>query len=138
MPPAPTSDNNASVPRSPLEDPALELYHPFLQRRIRTYMAEMERICTHYGSLRDYADLHLTLGAQRVDGPSGSLWRWREYMPNAESLWLTTDKLNFQRHAKYRFKRCANNIFELELPHDALEHGTYVELRLVAAATRIL
>ena len=73
MPPAQASGSPAPVPRSPLEDPALELYYPFLQRRIRTYMAEMERICTHYGSLRAYANLHLTLGAQRVDGPSGSL-----------------------------------------------------------------
>ena len=134
--PAPTSASPGSaapIPSSPLKDPALELYHSFIQRRIRAYLAEKERICTHYGSLRAYADLHLTLGVHRVEGPSGSLWRWREYMPNAESLWLTTDKLNFQRHAKYRFKRCANNIFELELPPDALEHGTYVELRLVAA-----
>ena len=137
MPPATAPDCPASPPASPpanpLEDPALEPYRPFFQRRIRSFMAERERICTHYGSLRAYANLHLTLGAQRVEGPSGSLWRWREYMPNAESLWLTTDKLNFQRHAKYRFKRCANNVFELELPPDALEHGTYVELRLVAA-----
>lgn len=139
MPPAIASGSPAAPPPmppgnpgNPLDDPALELYRPFIQRRIRTFMAERERICTHYGSLRAYADLHLTLGAHRVDGPSGSLWRWREYMPNAESLWLTTDKLNFQRHAKFRFTRCANNIFELELPPDALEHGTYVELRLVA------
>ena len=116
---------------SPLNDPALEPYRPFLQRRIRTYMAEAERIRTHYGSLHAYADLHLDLGAHLVQTSAGPVWRWREYMPNAESLWLTTDRLNFQRHAKYRFTRCADNIFELELPHDALEHGTYVELRLI-------
>ena len=108
MPPAPASSSPGSpapIPSSPLEDPALELYYPFLQRRIRTFMAERERICTHYGSLRAYANLHLTLGAQRVEGPSGSLWRWREYMPNATAVWLTTDKLNFQRHARFQYQR---------------------------------
>ena len=55
MPPAPASSSPGSpapIPSSPLEDPALELYHSFIQRRIRAYMAEKERICTHYGSLR--------------------------------------------------------------------------------------
>ena len=123
----------SASPGSPLDDPALEQYRPFIQRRTKAYTAEIERIRTHYGSLRAYAGQHLTFGAHRQSTPAGSIWRWREYMPNAESLWLTTDKLNFQRHAKYRFERRADGIFELELPGDALQHGTYVELRLVPA-----
>lgn len=79
--PAPTSGWCAPIPRSPLEDPALEIYHSFIQRRIRAYLAERERICTHYGSLRAYADLHLTLGVHRVEGPSGSLWRCANICP---------------------------------------------------------
>ena len=123
----------SASPGSPLDDPALEQYRPFLQYRTQAYTAEIERIRTLYGSLRAYAGQHLTFGAHRQSTPAGSVWRWREYMPNAESLWLTTDKLNFQRHAKYRFERRADGIFELELPGDALQHGTYVELRLVPA-----
>ena len=114
----------------PLNDPALELYVPFLQRRNRAFTAEMERIVTAFGSLRAYADLHTWLGPHRVNTDAGVIWRWREYMPNAEALWLTTDKLNFQRHAKFRFQRRSDGIFALEIPADALEHGTYAELRM--------
>lgn len=121
------------LPGSPLDDPALEPYRSFLQRRSHTFLAELERIRSSYGSLRAYAGLHLSLGAHRVNGPEGPFWRWREYMPNAESLWLTTDRLQFQRHAKFRFQRMADGVFELRLPETALEHGTYVELRLIPA-----
>ena len=93
----------SASPGSPLDDPALEQYRPFLQYRTKAYTAEIERIRTLYGSLSVYAGQHLTLGVHRLTTPAGNIWRWREYMPNAESLWLTTDKLNFQRHAKYRF-----------------------------------
>lgn len=114
----------------PLKDPALESYYSFLENRTRMFLAEKERIVARYGSLRAYADLHLHLGPHRVDTETGSVWRWREYMPNAEAVWLTTDKLNFQRHAKCRFRRCADGFFELTLPGDALRHGSYVELRM--------
>ncbi len=114
----------------PLKDPALEVYVPFLQRRYRAFTAEMERIVSMFGSLRAYANLHTFLGLHYINERNGFFWRWREYMPHAETLWLTTDKLNFQRHAKFRFVRKANGIFELEIPGDALEHGTYVEFRM--------
>ena len=51
-----------------------------------------------------------------VKKADGEFWRWREYMPNAQTIWLTTNSLNFQRHASHRFKNIGNGYFELELP----------------------
>lgn len=119
------------IPPSPLDDAALEPYRPFLLRRSHNFAAEMERIATHFGSLREYAGLHTQWGLQRVANGAESVWRWREYMPAAQAVWLTTDKLNFQRHAQFRFKRLPGGVFELTLPADALSHGTFVELRVV-------
>ena len=118
-------------PRNPLEDPSLEPYRDFLLRRSRRFEEEMRRITAQYGSLRAYANLHACLGPHRVKNGRGvDCWRWREYMPQAGEVWLTTDRLNFQRHASHRFQRKANGIFELILPPDALAHGDYVELRV--------
>ena len=120
-----------SPPRNPLEDPALEPYRDFLLRRSRRFTEEMRRITAQYGSLRAYANLHTSLGPHRVRNARGvDCWRWREYMPQAGAVWLTTDKLNFQRHASHRFRRKEDGILELILPPDALAHGDYVELRV--------
>ena len=122
-------------PQNPLEDPALEPYRAFLLRRSRRFTDELLRITTQYGSLRAYANLHTSLGLHRVSNAKGETrWRWREYMPQAEAVWLTTDKLNFQRHASHRFQRKQNGIFELTLPLEALAHGDYLELRVLPLA----
>ncbi|MFG6375269.1 MAG: alpha amylase C-terminal domain-containing protein [Desulfovibrio sp.] len=118
-------------PRNPLEDPALAPYHEFLIRRCERFEHEKKRIEEQYGSLKEYADLYTSLGPHLVKKADGEFWRWREYMPNAQTIWLTTNSLNFQRHASHRFKNIGNGYFELELPKSALPHGEYVELRVL-------
>lgn len=117
-------------PANPLEDPALEPYRQFLYGRAGRFADEKKRIEEHYGSLRAYASIHKDLGPHLIDGNDGEFWRWREYMPHAEALWLTTAKLNFQRFASHRFKNIGNGYFELILPKADLPHGEYVELRV--------
>jgi 1,4-alpha-glucan branching enzyme len=119
------------IPANPLEDATLAAYRDFLERRARRFTGELKRIVAAYGSLRAYAALHTNLGIHKIRRTDGTFsWRLREYMPNAEDLWLTTDRLNFQRHASYRFRRLENGVFQLSLPEDALAHGTYMELRV--------
>ena len=95
-------------PRNPLEDPALAPYHEFLIRRCERFEHEKKRIEEQYGSLKEYADLYTSLGPHLVKKADGEFWRWREYMPNAQTIWLTTNSLNFQRHASHRFKNIGN------------------------------
>ncbi|MDR1778070.1 MAG: alpha amylase C-terminal domain-containing protein [Desulfovibrio sp.] len=119
------------IPGNPLEDKELEPYRDFLLRRSNRFAEEMRRIVAQYGSLRAYAGLHTSLGVHRIRLTDGTeAWRLREYMPNAEELWLTTDRLNFQRHASCRFSRLKDGFFQLILPREALAHGTYMELRV--------
>lgn len=119
-------------PASPLEDPALEPYRDFLLARASRFEEEKKRIEEQYGSLRAYANIYKNLGPHLVNEDNGEFWRWREYMPNAESVWLTTARLNFQRFASHRFKDIGNGYFELILPRTDLPHGEYVELRVQA------
>ncbi|MDR1659255.1 MAG: 1,4-alpha-glucan branching protein, partial [Desulfovibrio sp.] len=119
------------IPGNPLEDATLAAYREFLERRASRFSEEYKRIVGAYGSLRSYAALHASLGIHKTRRADGAFsWRLREYMPNAEALWLTTDRLNFQRHAAYRFRRLENGIFQLTLPENVLAHGTYMELRV--------
>lgn len=124
------------APRNPLQDPDLRDYHSFLERRIELFLAEQSRICAHYGSLARYADLHLHLGAHKYTGEDGqSYWRFREWMPAATDIWLTTDHLKFQRWARYKFQRsqqAEEGVWELSVPASELSHGTYMELRIAA------
>lgn len=118
-------------PKNPLEDPALAPYRDFLLRRSRDFDAEMRRIAETYGSLRAYADLYKIFGLHLVRDENGqNHWRWREYMPHAEAVWLTTSRINFQRRASHQFQRKNDGVFELTLPQDELEHGEYIELRV--------
>ncbi len=125
-----------NIPQNPLQDPELESYRSFLLARSDRFTTEMERIQALHGSLRSYANLHATLGVHQAKDASGQpVWRLREYMPNATAVWLTTDKLNFQRHARFQYQRGDDGFFDLTLPQDALQHGTYMELRVQADET---
>lgn len=117
-------------PHNPLEDPALEPYYGFLQRRSQIFEDEKRRIEAEYGSVRAYADLYTNFGPHLVKTDKGEMWRWREYMPHAQDVWLTTSKLDFKRTGSHRFKNIGNGVFELFLPKDELPHGEYVELRV--------
>ncbi len=125
-------------PKSPLEDMELIPYASFFLERAQRYTKEKEQILQDYKSLYAYADLHLTWGIKLIkDENNAPCWLLREYMPKADKLWLTTDKLKFQRWAHHAFKPVSDNDawqgwWELRLPFEALEHGTYMELRLQA------
>lgn len=125
---------------NPLQDPELRDYHSFLERRVALYVAEHTRLCEDYGSLAHYADLHHYLGAHKIMGEDGQeYWCFREWMPAASDIWLTTDHLKFQRWAKYKFRRSVptalhgsmpEGVWELTIPAEELPHGTYLELRI--------
>ena len=130
---SPALDVDCDCPRHPLEDMELLPYTDFFVRRADRIAAEHERIIREYGSLRDYANLHEHWGIHPGHDARGEpCWVAREYMPAAQRLWLTSEGLKFQRHARCAFKRdaTASGWWEVRLPLDALRHGEYIELRV--------
>lgn len=124
-------------PTHPLEDVELLPYADYFLHRAHRFLEERERIGRVYGSLRDYANLHLSWGLRKsVDANGSACWLLSEYMPEASHIWLTTDKLKFQRWAHHAFKAVKDPArpgwWTLRLPVDALEHGTYMELRVAS------
>lgn len=120
-------------PRNPLEDPELAPYREFFLQRSSRFEQEKKRIEKNFGSLKAYSDIYTNFGPHLIKSKDGNFWRWREYMPYATEVWLTTSKLNFKRNAQYRFANKGNGEFELTLPQGALPHGEYVELRVQGA-----
>lgn len=72
MAPAPTLTITSRLARD-----LLPLHLP--QRRIRTYTVKWKTHLHFHCQLQTIKDLHLTWRIN-VDGSSGSLWCWREYM----------------------------------------------------------
>jgi len=120
---------------NPLEDPQLQEYKYFFHKRADLFFNEKNRIDSKYKSLKSYANLHEILGVNKFLGEDNKeYWRFCEYMPKVTDLWLTTDKLKFQRFAKYKFKALKYddlNMWELIVPASEFEHGTYFELRIL-------
>ena len=116
-------------PTHPLEDVELLSYAHFFLQRAHRWGTELDRIRHEHGSLAHYADLHRRWGVHRQEDGG---WLLHEYMPQAEKLWLTTDKINFQRWAHHAFQPVGDGWWRLDLPPEALEHGTYMELRVMA------
>ncbi len=127
-----------NYPRGPLGDAQLIPYAGFLERRARIFAEETARIAAWHGGLEKYASLHKELGAHKMRDEYGNyFWRFREWMPEAEDLWLTTDYLKFQRHANHKFNRISpEGLWELDLYDDKLGHGTYHELRVSSAKSK--
>ncbi len=123
-------------PRNPLQDAELSPYVDALLQRRDRFAAEIARIREQYGSLQNYADLHLTLGMHTITTDDGRRYRrLREWMPAATALWLATDRLKFQRWAKYAFRRVTpEGLWELDVPEEELPHGAYMELRVLPDA----
>ncbi len=133
----PLSFDLDNSPANPLEDMELIPYSTFFLERAAKYNHEKKHIIQQHGSLQSYADLHLSWGVTlNKDADGTQFWLLREYMPKADKLWLTTEKLKFQRWAHHAYKPVCEHDqewqgwWELRLPFDALEHGTYMELRV--------
>ncbi len=128
---SPLSFDLDNSPANPMEDMELIPYIEFFQKRASNYTTEKNLILQNHTSLSNYANLHQSWGVQlSTDAEGKACWLLREFMPKAEKLWLTTDKLKFQRWAHHAFKPVQNDEgwWELNLPLNALEHGTYMEL----------
>jgi len=124
-------------PVSPLQDSALAEYAGFLSRRVDLFTQEVLRLRSEWGSLAAYAGLHRELGMHKMERDGRPYWRFREWAPAANSLYLATDRIHFERRYEYRFARTDDPmLWELFVPVEELPHGTYYELHVASSRTR--
>jgi len=95
-----------------------------LMGRTRYFSDKLSYINEMYGSLYDYASSHHRLGLHRTN----TGWCFREWAPNATSIYLVGDVTGWKELPQYALTRFDNGIWELALPEEALRHGELYKL----------
>ena len=114
------------------DDPWLEPYTEDIRARHSRYEQRLEGIESAKGSLQKFAGRHTELGIH-YDAKRGG-WRYREWAPRAEQLWLIGDfnEWNRESHPLCRAGD-ESGIWEIFLPDDGdsrLAHGQRVKVRV--------
>ena len=106
------------------EDPWLEPYSDIIRKRFEAAEHRLNQITGGTGNLQDFASGFLYYGLHRVaDG-----WVFREWAPNADSIFLIGDFNNWERQQEYALTKIAGGNWEIHLPSERLIHGQKFKL----------
>ncbi len=119
---------SSNKPQRPLweRDPWLVPYRDVLLARVAHHQAMQRRLCeVDEGDLARFASGHTWYGLHRTDGG----WIFREWAPNAESIWLIGTGTGWACRDGWCLERISDSgDWELRLPADALGHGDLYKL----------
>lgn len=106
------------------EDPWLEPYTEIIHNRYEAAKNRLAQLTSNSGSLKEFASGFLYYGLHRTnDG-----WIFREWAPNATSIFLVGEFNNWEKRNDYSLKRLKEGNWEILLPSDALKHGQHYNL----------
>lgn len=105
-------------------DPWLEPFSTIIKRRFDKTKAKLADITKGTHSLSKSINAHLYFGLHRQK----ESWVFREWAPNATSLYLIGDFSNWETLEKYRLQKIENGNWELELPLKELKHEMLYKL----------
>lgn len=124
-------------------DPYLKPYENAINGRYN-YAIQIEQQLTQGTSLSDFANGYLYFGLHKTNNQ----WIFREWAPNAHSIHLIGDFNNWTISKEYEMYPVGNGVFEIILPHSALQHGQLYKLlvtweggqgeRIPSYATRVV
>ena len=126
----------AATPALPLvqHDSWLAPFEPVLRQRQQRLAARLAEINEHHGSLAEYATAHQQLGLH-YDGRRRG-FRYREWAPGAEALYLVGDFNGWDRQAN-PLQRLDYGVWEVFLSDkdykDRLTHGSRYKIHVVSA-----
>ena len=109
------------------KDPWLEPYRSAIEGRYN-YFLQKKKELTQNGkiSLSEFASGHLYFGLH----PTASGWVFREWAPNATTIYLIGDFNAWQERSEYQLQRIDNGVWEIHLPADALHHLDLYKLKI--------
>ncbi|HPO37960.1 MAG TPA: alpha amylase C-terminal domain-containing protein [Kiritimatiellia bacterium] len=110
-----------------LDDPYLAPYAEIIRRRAGKAAQRAAALASVPGSLAEFACAHEYYGLHRAkDG-----WVFREWAPQATSMWLVGDFSDWQVSDTFRLNRLpGRDVWELRLPADRLRHGQCYRLEM--------
>ena len=110
-------------------DAYLTPYAPALERRLSRVDRTIAHLIGNDGRrLSDIADNHEYFGLH-VENDE---WVFREWAPNAESIWLIGNMTDWRRQKRFELEKISREgIWEIRLPAGTLAHGDYYRLYMI-------
>ncbi len=106
-------------------DPALKPYEHVIQNRLQRTLIKAFDFTQGKKKLSDCFNGHLYYGLHQTQ----TGWAFREWAPNATTIWLIGDFNDWQRKPEFQLKRIDNSEnWEIELPQNAVKHGDLYKL----------
>lgn len=110
-----------------LDDPYLAPYAEIIRRRADKAERRAAELASAPGSLAEFACAHEYYGLHRAEDG----WVFREWAPNATSIWLVGDFSGWRVRDTFRLNRLpGRDVWEVRLPADALCHGQCYRLEM--------
>lgn len=129
-------------------DPWLEPFAPAIEGRHNDAIKKERELTATAGSLSDFANAHRYFGLHRN---ADRTWTFREWAPNATSIYLVGDFSGWEPMAEYQLHRVADGVsgvWEGTFPADAMRDGQNYKMlvswpggsgeRIPAYATRVM
>lgn len=107
-------------------DPWLKPYQEAIVGRYKYFLKRVAEIEKNNNSLSDFATGYLYFGMHKV----GRRWVFREWAPNATSIYLIGTFNNWQESEEYKLKKGSNGVWEIELPNNAVKHEDLYKLKV--------
>ena len=114
-----------------LDDPYLKPFEAAIRGRAAHAFARANELTNGKTSLADWASAHEYYGLhrRRVRGKTG--WVFREWAPNATSMWLVGDFSDWRIDPRFECRRKANtDDWECFVPGDLIRHGDNYRLEI--------
>lgn len=110
-----------------LDDQYLQPYSEAIRGRAARAHARARELVGERNSLADWASAHEFYGLHRTRRG----WVFREWAPNASSMWLVGDFSDWRLKPQFEcFRRCGSDIWECKLPVKAISHGDNYRLEV--------
>lgn len=110
-----------------INDPFLKLYQDAIENRIANIIGKENFLTEGKNNLADFASGHNYFGLHFFNNQ----WTFREWAPNAESVFLIGEITNWQENDKYSLNRITDTgVWEIVLPEEAMKHKDLYRLRL--------
>ncbi len=116
-----------------LDDAYLKPFESAIRGRAAHAFARADELTGGKMSLADWASAHLYYGLHRLSKPRAKkgMWVFREWAPNATSMWLVGDFSNWKIDPRFElFRLPGTDTWEREIPGDLISHGDNYRLEV--------
>ena len=103
-----------------LDDACLKPFEPAVRGRAERAFSKARELTGGGTTLSDWASAHEYYGLHRIRGG----WVFREWAPNATSMWLVGDFSSWKIDPRFEcFRRPGSDVWECRIPHELVRHG---------------